>query len=79
MFPLFKKKTEKRSEYHTKGGHDTNWCIYFKHHGCSMLIFEGLTQTNAILRTKSLKRSYQGWKGDFIVTKRRTKQPSGTA
>jgi hypothetical protein len=43
--------------------------IYFKYKGNSMCIFEGLTWSNAFLRVKALKRLYNDWRGEFIITK----------
>lgn len=37
--------------------------------GNSMLLFDGLNGTNAILRRNTLKRLFSDWKGHFIVTK----------
>lgn len=43
--------------------------IYFKHDGCSMLLFHGLSATNASLRVNELKRIFNDWCGHFIITK----------
>lgn len=48
---------------------DNRWKIYFKSHGASMLMFDHLTGTNAVIRAKSLKRLYNDWKGNFIITR----------
>lgn len=48
---------------------DATWKIYFKHDGCSMLLFKGLTQWGASNRAHALKEMYSGWCGNFIVTK----------
>lgn len=45
------------------------WKIYFKKNGNSMLLFDGLNGTNAILRRNTLKRLFSDWKGHFIITK----------
>lgn len=45
------------------------WKVYFKHDGCSMLLFDNLTGVNAMIRVKTLSRLYNAWKGKFIVTK----------
>ena len=56
-------------KHHGKKWNDRTWKIYFKNQGCSMLMFDKLNGTNAILRCKTLKKLYSGWKGQFIVTK----------
>lgn len=48
---------------------EREWKVYFKSHGNSMLLFDHLTGTNAIIRAKALGRLYNNWKGKFIVTK----------
>lgn len=48
---------------------DQCWKVYFKHDGCSMLLFDNLTGVNAMIRAKTLSRLYNSWKGKFIVTK----------
>ena len=46
-----------------------NMKVYFKHDGCSMLLFHGLSMTNASLRVNELKRVFNDWCGHFIITK----------
>lgn len=46
-----------------------NMKVYFKHDGCSMLLFHGLSMTNASLRVNELKRIFNDWCGHFIITK----------
>lgn len=43
--------------------------VYFKHDGCSMLIFDKLTYYNASVRVNALMRLYPDWKGKFIITR----------
>lgn len=57
-------KPEKKSKWG-----ENRWKIYFKSHGASMLLFDKLTCTNAVIRAKALKRLYSDWKGTFIITK----------
>lgn len=42
--------------------------IYFKSHGCSMLLFDNITAINARGRINALKAMYNDWKGSFIIT-----------
>lgn len=48
---------------------DTSWKIYFKHDGCSMLLFKNLTQSGAYCRVRQLKAFRWQWCGKLIVTK----------
>lgn len=48
---------------------DACWKVYFKHDGCSMLLFKNLTYFSATSRTRALKKLYNGWLGSFIITK----------
>lgn len=43
--------------------------VYFKHDGCSMLIFDKLSWYAAMRRKEVLQKVYTDWKGHFIVTK----------
>lgn len=43
--------------------------IYFKHDGCSMLLFSNLLAHQAIQRANILRRLYNDWRGKFIITK----------
>lgn len=53
----------------TKLNKDGFWKIYFKHDGCSMLLFEKLDIVNAKVRVNALKNIYNNWKGQFIITR----------
>lgn len=52
-----------------KKWNERKWKIFFKKNGNSMLLFDGLDGTNAIIRRNTLKRLFSDWKGHFIVTK----------
>lgn len=54
---------------HGKKWADRKWKIYFKKNGNSMLLFDNLNGTNAVLRRNTLKRLFSDWKGHFIITK----------
>lgn len=54
---------------HSKKWNERKWKIFFKKNGNSMLLFDGLDGTNAIIRRNTLKRLFSDWKGHFIVTK----------
>lgn len=43
--------------------------VYFKHDGCSMLLFKNQTKTNAKLKVIGLKRMFNDWCGKFVITK----------
>lgn len=45
-----------------------NYAVFFKHDGCTMLLFTGLSITNALIRKSALERMYNDWCGHFIVT-----------
>lgn len=61
----FKKSSKGKPEVAAK----ENMKIYYKHDGCSMLLFTGLSKTNASLRVSELKRVFNDWCGHFIITK----------
>lgn len=46
-----------------------NYAVYFKHDGCTMLLFTELSMVNALIRKSALKKMYSDWCGHFIVTK----------
>lgn len=48
---------------------DPVWKVYFKHDGCSMLLFKNLTQSGAYCRVRQLEAFKWQWCGRFIVTK----------
>ena len=48
---------------------NNNWRVYFKHDGCSMLLFKNQTKVNAKLKVIGLKRMYNDWCGTFVITK----------
>lgn len=43
--------------------------VYFKHDGCSMLLFHDLSETNASLRVAELRKLFNDWDGHFIITR----------
>lgn len=42
--------------------------LYFKHDGCSMLLFKNLTYFQAKNRKRCLLGMYTEWQGSFIIT-----------
>ena len=42
--------------------------LYFKHDGCTMLLFKGLTYVQARNRKNILQNVYADWQGHFIIT-----------
>lgn len=54
-----------------KGKKDSNenYRVYFKHDGCSMLLFDKQTLVNAKLKVITLRRLYNNWRGTFVITK----------
>jgi len=51
-----------------------NYSIFFKHDGCTMTLFCGLSMVNANIRKSALERMYNDWCGHFIVTKGKARQ-----
>jgi len=43
--------------------------VFFKHDGCSILLFDKLLAHQAIQRANALRQMYHDWHGRFIVTK----------
>lgn len=71
-----KKTTSKTIGIHNKSSKgipevakQENYGIYFKHDGCTMLLFCGLSFTNAMIRRDALERIYNDWCGKFIISK----------
>uniref|UniRef100_A0AAU8BB20 Uncharacterized protein n=1 Tax=Dulem virus 42 TaxID=3145760 RepID=A0AAU8BB20_9CAUD len=46
-----------------------NYRLYFKHDGCTMLLFKNITIGQALYRKRILSKMYNDWHGHFIVTK----------
>lgn len=44
-----------------------NYGIFFKHDGCTMLLFSGLSFINALIRKNALSKIYNDWCGHFII------------
>lgn len=42
--------------------------LYFKHDGCTMLLFKNLTYIQSRNRKNALLKMYTEWQGSFIIT-----------
>lgn len=53
----------------TKKWNEKNWKVYIKKDNNAFCLFDNMDGTNALLRVKTLRNLFPGWRGKLLISK----------